>query len=65
MNDETPNGDGADLGTKIEDYVLNLRHWDGRHRARGFESALGITLANRRSCLRIPFEDGRGWQRNL
>ena len=42
-----PNGDGADLGTKIEDYVLNLRHWDGRHRARVFESALGITLANR------------------
>jgi hypothetical protein len=34
-----PNGDGADLGTKIGDYVLNLRHWDGRHRARVFGSA--------------------------
>ena len=42
-----PNGDRADLGTKIEDYVLNQRHWEGRHEARMFESVLGITLANR------------------
>lgn len=42
-----PNGDRADLGTKIEDYVLNPRHWEGRHKARLFESVLGITLANR------------------
>ena len=42
-----PSGDRADLGTKIEDYVLNLRHWEGRHKARVFESVLGITLANR------------------
>src|SRR5574341_2493887 len=42
-----PNGDRADLGTKIEDYVLNPRHWEGRHKARVFESVLGITLANR------------------
>ena len=41
-----PNGDHADLGTKIEDYVLNLRHWEGRHKARVFESVLDITLAN-------------------
>ena len=41
-----PNGDHADLGTKIEDYVLNPRHWEGRHKARVFESVLGITLAN-------------------
>jgi hypothetical protein len=41
------NGDRADLGTKIEDYVLNPRHWEGRHTARVFESVLGITLANR------------------
>ena len=60
-----PNGDRADLGTKIEDYVLNPRHWEGRHKARVFESVLGITLANRTILLRIPFEDGRGWQRNL
>ena len=42
-----PNGDRADLGTKIEDYVLNPRHWEGCHKARVFESVLGITLANR------------------
>jgi hypothetical protein len=42
-----PNGNRADLGSKIEDYVLNLRHWEGRHKARVFESVLGITLANR------------------
>jgi len=41
-----PNGDRADLGTKIENYVLNPRHWEGRHKARVFESILGITLAN-------------------
>jgi hypothetical protein len=35
-------GDRADLGTKIEDYVLNPRHWEGRHKARVFESLLGI-----------------------
>ena len=42
-----PNGDRADLGTKIEDYVLNPRHREGRHKARVFESALGIGLDNR------------------
>ena len=42
-----PNGDRADLGSKIEDYVLNSRHWEGRHKARVFESVLGITLTNR------------------
>ncbi len=42
-----PNGERADLGAKIEDYVLNPRHWEGRHKAGVFESALGITLANR------------------
>ena len=42
-----PSGDRADLGTKIEDYVLNPRHWEGCHKARLFESVLGITLANR------------------
>ena len=42
-----PNGNRADLGTKIEDYVLNPRHWEGRHKARVFESVLGITPANR------------------
>jgi hypothetical protein len=41
-----PNGDHADLGTKIEDYVLNPSHWEGRHKARVFESVLGITINN-------------------
>ena len=42
-----PNGDRADLGTKLEDYVLNLKHRRGRHNARVFESLLGITQESR------------------
>jgi hypothetical protein len=42
-----PNGEHADLGVKLEEYVLNPLHRDGRHKARVFESALGITLADR------------------
>ena len=42
-----PNGAQADLGVKLEEYVLNPLHRDGRHKARVFEAALGITLANR------------------
>lgn len=42
-----PNGGRADLGVKLEEYVLNPLHRDGRHKARVFESALGIALANR------------------
>ncbi len=41
-----PCGERVDLGTKIEDYVLNPAHREGRHKARVFESVLGITLAN-------------------
>jgi hypothetical protein len=41
-----PNGERAELGTKIEDYVLNPNHWEGRHKARVFESTLGITVNN-------------------
>ena len=50
-----PGGADADLGTKIEDYLLNPLHREGRHKARVFESVLGITLANAdwlRSALR-------------
>lgn len=47
-----PNGDRADLGTKLEDYVLNPLHREGRHKARVFASALGISLANRDILLR-------------
>ena len=41
-----PNGERADVGTKLEDYVLNPLHRDGRNKARVFESVLGITVAN-------------------
>ncbi len=41
-----PSGGRAELGTKLEDYTLNPRHREGRNKARVFESALGITLAN-------------------
>lgn len=41
-----PNGDEADLGQKLEEYALNPQHRDGRHKARVFESALGITITD-------------------
>jgi len=41
-----PNGQQADLGAKIEEYVLNPLHREGKHKARVFDSLLGITLAN-------------------
>jgi hypothetical protein len=43
---QLPNGDRADLGAKLEDYCLNPSHRQGQHKARVFESVLGITLAN-------------------
>lgn len=42
-----PSGERADLGTKLEEYVLNPLHRQGRHKAHVFASALGITLASR------------------
>jgi len=42
-----PNGHRADLGMKLEEYVLNPLHRTGQHKARVFESALGITLASK------------------
>jgi len=42
-----PNGERADLGTKLEEYPLNPLHRHGQHKVRVFESALGITLANK------------------
>lgn len=42
-----PNGQRADLGDKLEQYVLNHQHRHGQHKARLFETVLGITLANR------------------
>jgi hypothetical protein len=41
-----PNGQHCDLGTKLEDYSLNPLHREGRHKARVFDSVLGITQAN-------------------
>ena len=41
-----PNGNRADLGTKLEDYTLNMLHREGRHKARVFESVRGITADN-------------------
>jgi hypothetical protein len=41
-----PNGERADLGVKLEDYVLNPLHREGQHKAHVFASVLGITLAN-------------------
>lgn len=41
-----PNGDRADVGTKLEDYILNMGHHEGRHKARVFDSILAITSGN-------------------
>jgi hypothetical protein len=41
-----PNGSKADLGTKLEDYLLNPLHPQGKHKAELFGSVLGVTLAN-------------------
>lgn len=41
-----PNGLRADLGTKLEDYILNVGHREGRHKAHVFQSILGITIDN-------------------
>ena len=40
-----PNGERAEIGTKLEDYVLNPLHPHGKHKAVVFEKA-GITLSN-------------------
>jgi Domain of unknown function (DUF6883) len=42
-----PNGQRANIGAKLENYALNPSHWEGRHKARVFESVLGIPLSNR------------------
>ena len=41
-----PNGDRADIGTKLEDYVLDMGHREGRHKARMFQSILGISVGD-------------------
>jgi hypothetical protein len=42
-----PNGEHAEISSKLEDYSLNTSHRHGQHKARVFESALGITTANK------------------
>ncbi|MEI9960162.1 MAG: DUF6883 domain-containing protein [Limisphaerales bacterium] len=54
-----PNGENADLDTKLEDYSLNPLHRHGQHKARVFESALGITLANKEVLSRVVFAAAR------
>ena len=41
-----PNPERAVLDTKLEDYSLNPLHREGRHKARVFRAALGISLEN-------------------
>jgi hypothetical protein len=41
-----PNGDRAYIGDKLERYVFNAEHGVGKHKARVFAAALGITRAN-------------------
>jgi hypothetical protein len=41
-----PNGERAEIGTKLVDYALNPQHRDGRNKARVFASALGISQSN-------------------
>jgi hypothetical protein len=42
-----PHADRAEVSlTKLRDYCLNLQHDEGKHKARVFASALGITAAD-------------------
>jgi hypothetical protein len=52
-----PNGERADLDLKLEDYSLNFLHSQGKHKARVFESVLGITLENGADLLRTALLD--------
>lgn len=51
-----PNGERAELGTKLEDYSLNASHRQGQHKARVFESVLGITVADKEMLRRAILE---------
>jgi hypothetical protein len=42
-----PNGDQAQLGDKLERYVLNPQHPKGKDKAALFKNRLGITLENK------------------
>lgn len=42
-----PNGDQAQIGDKLERYVLNPQHPKGKDKAALFKNRLGITLENK------------------
>ncbi len=46
-----PNGQNADLGSKLEDYCLNAAHPRGQHKARLFDLLLGITENNKQTLV--------------
>jgi hypothetical protein len=52
-----PGGTRASLGNKLEDYSLNPLHPQGKHKARVFEAALGITLHHDADLLRQALLD--------
>jgi hypothetical protein len=58
-----PQGESAELATKLEDYTLNPWHRDGRHKARVFASVLGLSLENaavlRAALLRVAATSNR------
>ena len=42
-----PNGDRAVVDIrKLQDYCLSRAHWRGRHKARVFQAALGLTVSD-------------------
>ena len=42
-----PNGDQAQLGDKLDRYILNPQHPKGKDKATLFKNRLGITLENK------------------
>jgi methyl coenzyme M reductase gamma subunit len=45
---ELPNGNQAQLGDKLDRYVLNPQHPKGKDKATLFKNRLGITLENKK-----------------
>src|SRR5947209_7776413 len=41
-----PNGEREDVGSKLQEYVLNVFHRQGQHKARAFDSVVGIRTDN-------------------
>jgi hypothetical protein len=51
-----PNGDQAQIGDKLERYVLNPQHPKGKDKATLFKNRLGITLENKEILENILLE---------